>query len=140
SDIEKPEGHLALYELVLQNAERRPRPIFGGRHDVNALARLLEAGAGGLESETLGDLFLRLIQGVVDLGPIRLRNDDERGHAPASIPFLGCSFRLLLAEIAKGPPVDRGASRATGRVPPRPGRSTRSPVRDRPGRPLFDRS
>jgi hypothetical protein len=83
--VEKPERDLALDQLVLQDAERRAHAVFGGRSDVDAVGGLLESRAGVFEVEALRELFLSLVQRVVDFRPIRLRNDVERGHLRLSI-------------------------------------------------------
>src|SRR5258708_2387363 len=78
--VEEAQRDLALDQLVLHDAERRASAILGGRRDVDAVRGFLDAGARVLEVEPLRELFLRLVQSIVDFRPVRLRNDVERGH------------------------------------------------------------
>ena len=93
-----------------------------------ASGRLLEGRVGVLEVESLGDLLLRLVEGVVDLVLLHLRDDVEAGHGE----WLGnvASGRRAF----KAPRADRAAGRAGERAPDPRGRASRRRPRGRTGR------
>ena len=71
---------LRLMSFSRRTLDGRLRAVLARRADDERLVRLLDLGLGVLEVVALGDLFVRLVQRVVELVPLHFRDDVEARH------------------------------------------------------------
>src|SRR5580704_15428674 len=101
-------GHLSFDELVLQDDKGRLCPVLAAGADRDGVFCFLEGGLGVLEVESLGDFFVGLVEGVVDLVPLNLRDDVEVGHGETKdCRRSGASFKERPADRAAAPRASR---------------------------------
>src|SRR5215469_7409990 len=82
-------GDLALDQLLLKDVKDGGHPLVAVRLKLDRVAGPLDPGVDALEVETVGELLRRLVEGVVNLLPVRLVNDVKRGfrsHEPQITP------------------------------------------------------
>src|SRR6266508_901479 len=77
--VQRLERHRAAHQLLLEDVQGGERPLVGLGDDHHRLARPVDRGPGVLEVEALGQLFLGLVQRVVDLLPVDMGDHVEGG-------------------------------------------------------------